>query len=495
MAISSLPSPYGIGTFGKAAYDFADFLQKSGQSYWQMLPLGPTSFGDSPYQSFSTYAGNPYYIDLDMLIADGLLTEDEVRNTDWGSDPETVSYEKIYNGRFRVLALAKERGWERDREEVDAFCEENARWLKDYTLYMACKRKYGMRPWSEWPEELRTRKPDALALAAEKLREDMELFTYIQYLFFKQWEALKAYIHGKGIRIIGDLPIYVAMDSSDAWSEQEFFEMDENGVPDVVGGVPPDYFTADGQLWGNPIYRWDKMKEDGYGWWIRRIGAAGKLYDVIRIDHFRGIDEYWVVPYGAKTAKDGEWRKGPGMELVSVLSGWFPDLEFIAEDLGFLTPTVRKLVSDSGWPGMKVLQFAFDSREPSNYLPHNYTQNCICYTGTHDNTTTESWFDEADPEDAAMSVRYLGLNREEGYTFGFIRGGMSSVANLFVAQMQDYLCQGIRYRMNTPGTLGGRNWCYRLRGELLTDELAERIRGMTSMYGRLPEKKKPAGAD
>ena len=488
MAISSLPSPYGIGTFGKAAYDFADFLRKSGQSYWQMLPLGPTSFGDSPYQSFSTFAGNPYYIDLDMLIEDGLLEKEEVSAVDWGLDPETVSYEKIYNSRFKILSLAKMRGWERDQQEIDSFREKNAGWLQNYALFMACKRQFGMSPWSEWPEDIRVRRMDALDRYTQELKEDIELFIYIQYLFFKQWDLLKAYIHGNGIKIIGDLPIYVAMDSSDAWSEQFFFEMDENGIPDVVGGVPPDYFTEDGQLWGNPIYRWDRMKQDGFGWWIRRVGAAAKLYDVIRIDHFRGIDEYWAVPYGEKTAKIGEWRKGPGLQFVKVLAGWYPNLEFIAEDLGILTPSVKKLLADSGWPGMKVLQFAFDPSEPSSYLPHKYSKNCVCYTGTHDNTTTESWFSEAGKDEIALSIRYLGLNKEEGYTYGFLRGGMGSVADLFVAPIQDFLCQGGKYRMNTPGSMGGTNWCYRIKSGLLTDELANRIFNMTEMYGRLPSK-------
>ena len=482
-AISSLPSPYGIGTLGKQAYEFADFLEKAGQKYWQMLPLGPTSYGDSPYQSFSTYAGNPYYIDLDVLIEDGLLSKDEVLACDWGTDPNRVDYAKIYEHRFPILEKAKRRGWERDREAVRRFEEENSSWLPDYTLFMACKRYFGMKAWTEWPDEnIRMRKPETIEWYRQELREDIELFTYIQYLFFQQWDKLRKYLKEKGIGVIGDVPIYVAMDSADTWSEKQFFEMDEQGIPDSVSGVPPDYFTADGQLWGNPLYRWDKMEADGFGWWIRRIGGASRLFDVIRIDHFRGFDEYWAVPYGEKTARNGEWRKGPGMKIVSALNGWFKETEFIAEDLGYLTETVKALLKESQWPGMKVLEFAFDSREPSDYLPHKYSENCICYTGTHDNTTLKAWFHEAAPDDIREAVKYLGLNKEEGLENGMIRGGMSSVAMLFVAQIQDYLLNG-GARMNTPGKAEG-NWQYRIAEGTLTEALSGRIREITKRYGR-----------
>ncbi|MBQ2783312.1 MAG: 4-alpha-glucanotransferase, partial [Oscillospiraceae bacterium] len=328
LSVSSLPSPYGIGTLGKAAYEFADFLAAAGQKYWQLLPLGPTSYGDSPYQSFSTFAGNPYFIDLDMLIEDELLTEEEVTMRDWGSNARAVDYGKIYENRFEVLAIAKARGWERDREDVAAFMEENKRWLGDYALYMACKRHYGMRPWTEWPDDIRLRDTEALAEAREKYNEDVELFIYIQFLFFRQWNALRTYLHDKGIFVIGDLPIYVPLDSADVWAEPEWFQMDDQCVPTAVSGVPPDYFAVDGQLWGTPLYNWDAMGEDGYGWWIRRIDGAGKLYDVIRIDHFRGLDEYWAVPYGETTARNGQWLPGPGMRLVGALNGWFKDLRF-----------------------------------------------------------------------------------------------------------------------------------------------------------------------
>ncbi len=491
MPISSLPSRHGIGTMGKAAYDFADFLHKSGQRYWQILPLGPTGYGDSPYQSFSTFAGSPYYIDLDMLIQDGLLREDEVCGISWGEDPRHVDYGQIYQSRFQVLKEAKKRGWARDRTKIDAFAAENSRWLPDYALFMALKRHFDMKPWTEWEDDIRRRKPEAVAKYGEMLREDTELFIYIQYLFFEQWTKLKAYINGLGIGIIGDIPIYVALDSADAWAEPEFFQLDEEKLPVEVAGVPPDAFSEDGQLWGNPLYDWEKMKTDGFGWWIRRIDGAGKLYDVIRIDHFRGLASYWAVPYGEKTAINGRWRRGPGADLINVLKGWFCSLEFIAEDLGCATPDVAALLKGSGFPGMKVLEFAFDPSELSAYLPHAYGENCACYTGTHDNSPLTLWREEASPAEIAFCERYLGLNEAEGFNWGVIRGGMGSVARLFVAQMQDYLELGAGCRTNTPSTLGG-NWQWRLYPDELTDGLAERIYETTRIYGRLDRPKEQA---
>jgi len=484
MPISALPSPYGIGTLGQAAYDFVDFLQAARQSWWQLLPVGPTSFGDSPYQSFSAYAGNPYFVDLELLCRDGLLSKEDLDAVDWGGDPAKVDYKKIYENRFQLLQKATDRGWERDAEKVAAFRAENAEWLPDYALFMALKRHFGMKSWTEWEDEnIRLRRPGAVERYQKELAEDVRLFTYIQYLFFQQWNALRTYAYEKGIGIIGDLPIYVAMDSADVWAEPRSFQLDDRNVPAEVAGVPPDYFSEDGQLWGNPLYDWDAMKADGYGWWIRRIGGAAKLYDVLRIDHFRGLESYWAVPYGEKSAKTGRWVKGPGMDLIGVLKGWFPQIQFIAEDLGFLTPEVRQLLKDSGFPGMKILEFAFDSREPSNYLPHTYTPNCVCYAGTHDNAPIMAWRNEAAPEDIAMAVRYLGLNQEEGFHWGILRGGMSSVADLFIAQMQDYLGLGAESRMNTPGILGG-NWQWRLKKGQITPELTKKIAETAQLYGR-----------
>ena len=488
LPISALPSPYGIGTMGKAAYDFIDFLVKAEQKWWQLLPVGPTGYGDSPYQSFSTFAGNPYFIDLEILCKEGLLEQREIDAVDWGSDPVRVDYGKIYEGRFTLLEKAKQRGWKRDAEEIKKFVEENKGWLPEYALYMALKRHFNMKAWTEWEDEdIRLRKEAALEKYRRELEGDIQFFLYIQYLFFLQWNALRAYAKERGIGMIGDLPIYVAMDSADVWAEPRFFQLDEKNMPHEVSGVPPDAFSADGQLWGNPLYDWNAMKADGYGWWIRRIDGAAKLYDVLRIDHFRGLESYWAVPYGNTDAKNGHWVKGPGMELVSVLKNWFPNVSFIAEDLGYLTPEVRQLLQDSGFPGMKVLEFAFDSREPSDYLPHTYTSHCVCYAGTHDNEPILTWKDAASHEDIAMAVKYLGLHEEEGFHWGILRGGMSSVAELFVAQMQDFLGLGAEARMNTPGTLGG-NWQWRLAEGQITEELTAKIAEMTRLYGRSSKK-------
>jgi len=482
--ISSLPSPYGIGTLGRAAYAFADFLHAAGQKYWQLLPLGPTSYGDSPYQSFSTFAGNPYFIDLDMLVEDGLLERSELEGIDWGGEARYVDYAKIYQGRFAVLTKACCRGYQRDKAAVERFAAENS-WLPDYALYMAVKRHFDMRSWLEWPDEaIRLRRPDAVERYRKELQDDVCFFTYLQYLFYQQWNALREYIHSLGIRIIGDLPIYVALDSADVWAEPQYFQLGRDNVPVEVSGVPPDYFSEDGQLWGNPLYDYDRMRADGFGWWIRRVEGASRLFDTIRIDHFRGLESYWAVPYGESTARNGRWRKGPGMALVGVLTSWFHGLDFIAEDLGYMTPEVQKLLKESGLPGMKVLEFAFDPREPSNYLPHTYTRNCVCYVGTHDNETAEQWHAQVGRDNVALARKYLGLNEEEGFCWGLIRGGMSSVADTFVVQMQDCLGLGAEGRMNEPGTLGG-NWRWRLLPGEASPVLAKKLRMYTKMYGRL----------
>lgn len=484
LPIFSLPSKYGVGTLGQAAYDFIDFLAEADQAWWQILPVGPTSYGDSPYQCYSTFAGNPYFVDLDLLVEDGLLKKSELKGVDFGSDPAQVDYGKLFENRFPLLRKAYARGRVTMAEEFAAFRRENQRWLDDYALFMAAKDHFGGKPWTEWPDDdLRMHRPDAVRRWSETLAEDVEFYSFVQLLFFRQWDALRAYAHDHGVGIIGDIPIYVAMDSADTWSSPESFQLDDQNVPTAVSGVPPDYFSEDGQLWGTPLYRWDAMRADGYGWWIRRVEGAAKLYDALRIDHFRGFEAYWSVPYGDKTAKNGKWVKGPGMDLVGRLTGWFHDVQFIAEDLGFITPELQALLTESGLPGMKVLEFAFDSREPSNYLPHTYGPNCICYTGTHDNTTLAAWRDEADPDDVAFADEYLGLNDAEGRNIGMIRGGMSSVAVLFVAQLQDWLNTGAESRINTPGKLGG-NWLWRLQPKDLPDDLAKKIARMTRNYGR-----------
>jgi len=483
LPIFSLPSAYGIGTLGKAAYDFIDFLEKAKQSWWQILPVGPTSYGDSPYQSYSTFAGNPYFIDLDMLCEDGLLKKNELEGAFFGDDPNYIDYSALFNARFKLLQLAFSRGSERDRAALEEF-ERSKPWLQGYALFMACKNHFGSKAFYEWDDkELSLHKPEAVKKYSELLSEDVLFYKYLQLLFFRQWDALSAYAHSKGIGIIGDLPIYVAPDSADVWAEPDCFLLDEQNRPTSVAGVPPDYFSRLGQLWGNPLYNWEKMKADGYGWWIRRVDGASKLYDVLRIDHFRGLESFWAIPSGEKTAVNGKWIKGPGIEFVKMLTSWFYGTEFIAEDLGILTPEVRKLLADSGLPGMKMLEFAFEPSELSSYLPHTYTENCVCYTGTHDNTTLSAWLSEADPLELDFAKTYLGLSACEGYENGVIRGGMSSAAALFIAQLQDYLKLGSEARINTPGTLGG-NWQWRLSPDMLSDALAESIAYTTTIYGR-----------
>ncbi len=484
MPIFSLPSPYGIGTLGKEAYAFIDFLKSAGQTWWQLLPLGPTSYGDSPYQSPSSFAGNPYFIDPDMLAEDGLLTEAELKEYSFGKDPQRVDYCLLYKNRYRMLKAAATRGMGKYGKEIAEFRKDQAEWLEDYALFMAAKKHFDMVCWLEWPDEkLIKREPETLAFYREKLKEEIDFQVFMQFMFFRQWAALKDYAKAAGIKLFGDIPLYVALDSADVWAAPHFFKLDERNYPVQVSGVPPDYFTADGQLWGNPLYDYDAMERDGFGWWIRRIAGAGRLYDAIRIDHFRGLASYWSVPYGETTAKNGHWEKGPGMKLIRVLKGWFPELQFIAEDLGYPAPDVAQLLTDSGFPGMKVLEFAFDSRDESSYLPHTYTRNCICYTGTHDNDTLLGWKTHALKEDLQKAKAYLGLNNAEGFAWGIIRGGMSSVADLFIAQMQDYLGLGTKARVNIPGKAAG-NWQWRMLPGAYDDELAEKIRTMTELFGR-----------
>ena len=481
MHISSLPSPYGIGTLGKAAYEFADFLYAAGQHYWQLLPIGPTSYGDSPYQSFSTCAGNPYFIDLDLLIEDGLLTQEEVNVIDWASHSERVDYGFQFSVRFDLLYRAYRRGCDRDADAVRQFRQENP-WVENYALYMALKRSNGMRSWEFWPEEIRLRRAGAVETYAIHVAEDIHFFIYLQFLFFRQWNALRDYVHGLGIEIIGDLPIYVPYDSCDVWANPELFQL-EQGIPTGVAGCPPDYFAKDGQLWGNPLYNWDRMRQDGYAWWMERIRAASRLFDVIRLDHFRGLESYWSVPYGDPTARNGRWVKGPDHDFINRLHEVFPNLRLIAEDLGFLTEEVIRLQHDSGYPGMKVLEFAFDPREPSNYLPHRYPTHCICYSGTHDNETLAQWVDGASDEVRSYAAEYLGT-APDALCEGILRAGMASVADTFIAQMQDYLGLGASARMNVPGTVSTDNWSWRMDKDALTPALAAKLKRLTQLYER-----------
>ena len=484
LAISSLPSRYGIGCFSKEAYEFVDFLEQAGQKLWQILPIGPTGYGDSPYQSFSSFAGNPYFIDLETLIAEGYLTEADCDACDFGSNEEYVDYEKIYKARFKVLKKAFQNRNDQGSQEYKDFVEANAYWLDDYALYMAVKNSFDGKSWITWDEDIRLRKQEAVKAYTEKYGEEIDFYKFQQFLFAKQWTALKAYANRKKIKIVGDIPIYVAFDSADTWSHPELFQLDENCTPIGVAGCPPDAFSATGQLWGNPLYRWDYHKQTGYRWWIQRIAYCYQLYDIVRIDHFRGFDEYYFIPYGDPTAEFGHWEQGPGYDIFRALKAELGNIKVIAEDLGFLTPSVIKLVKKTRYPGMKILQFAFDSREESDYLPHNYPANCVVYTGTHDNDTTLGWYRSLNRRDKAFAKRYLNIKSDKDVQWVFIRSALSSVADTAVIPMQDYLGLGAEARMNVPSTLGT-NWKWRMKKGVCTEELAKQIRDVVKLYGRL----------
>ena len=423
LPVTSLPSRFGIGTFSKEAYAFVDFLKEAGQKLWQILPLGPTGYGDSPYQAFSTFAGNPYLIDLEELIENGWLTEEECENTDWGG----------------------------------------ASFL-------------------EWDAPLKLREPEAIRRCRHELSDEICFWQFLQYLFAKQWQALKAYANGKGISIIGDIPIYVALDSADTWSHPELFQLSEGCVPKAVAGVPPDAFSATGQLWGNPLYDWEYHRKTGYDWWILRIGYSYRLYDIVRVDHFRGFEAYFSIPYGDETAVNGHWEKGPDFELFAAMKMKLGKKEMIAEDLGVITPPVRKMIKKCGYPGMKVLQFAFDSYD-SEYLPHNYDKNCIVYTGTHDNQTTRGWYEENNRKVQKYIREYLRVKSGKDVVEAMIATAMSSTAGTAVIPMQDWLGLGREARMNFPSTLGD-NWKWRLTDGQLTDALAAHMKDVTKTYCR-----------
>ncbi len=485
MPIFSLPSRFGIGTLGREAYRFVDFLKNAGQSYWQILPIGPTSYGDSPYQSFSTYAGNPYFIDIDILIEEGLLNEEEAKSYFFGDNPASIDYGALYENRKKLLHTAFSRF--EPTSEYHIFYTENAYWLDEYTLFMALKNANGDRPWYEWEKPLRLRDEAAIAAAREQYKQEIAFYRFLQFMFSKQWTALKAYANKNGIEIIGDIPIYVARDSADVWAECEQFMLDEDGEPTEVSGCPPDAFSEEGQLWGNPLYNWSAMEKEGFSWWCRRIGYAFKIYDVVRIDHFRGLESFYAIPYGEETAKNGCWRKGPGMALFDAFREQFgEELPIIAEDLGYLTPEVRRLLKNSGFPGMKVMQFAFDSREESDYLPHNYESNCVVYTGTHDNDTINGWMHTAPSEDVKMAYRYLGVGENESLAWPMMRSAMMSVADTCILMMPDLIGLGSEGRINTPSTLG-ENWRFRINGDCINDWLAGILRENTALYGRLPK--------
>ena len=484
---TSLPGKYGIGTLGKEAYAFIDFLKKSRQKLWQIFPLGPTGYGDSPYQSFSSFAGNPYLIDFDLLIEAHLLSEEDLRDVFFGDNEEYIDYGAIYNQKYPLLRRAYENFKSSDnhemRENLEHFKRENASWLNDYSLYISLKNHFNGLPWNEWAHDIKNREHGAMEHYRNELADDIEYHNFIQFLFFKQWGDVKRYANENGIKIIGDIPIFVAADSSDAWANPEIFLFDEERKPVKVAGVPPDYFSATGQLWGNPLYNWQKLKETNYSWWVERVRANLSTCDIIRIDHFRGFEAYWAVPYGDDTAINGQWEPGPGIDLFNAIKSQLGELPIIAEDLGLMTQGVIDLREATGFPGMKILGFAFDSGEENDYLPHTYTKNCVVYTGTHDNDTLIGWFQKAKEEDRQFARDYLNSRSDDKIHWDAIRGAWSSVANMAISPVQDFLGLGSEARINTPGVAAG-NWQWRLRHGVLTDELADRIAKLTKVYSR-----------
>ena len=490
LAVSSLPSPYGIGSFGQASRKWLDFLKAAGQKYWQILPLGPTGWGDSPYQSFSAFALSLYYIDLDALIEQGLLAREEAQAVHWGDSAEYVDYNALYCQRERLLRLACKRFKSSantalsDSGSFDSFCAENTFWLDDYSLFMALKKKNNGRPWSQWDEELRRRDGQALRQATTLLADDIYYYSFTQYLAYTQWQEIRACARELDIAIIGDMPIYVAADSADVWANSELFLLDENLKPLHVAGCPPDPFSATGQLWGNPLYRWDRVAETGFAWWITRLRSGFGLYDIMRIDHFRGFESYFSIDAAASDAIGGQWVKGPGLAFVDAVNRDLDGAAIIAEDLGHLTAEVKALLEASGYPGMKVLQFAFDSREAGDYIPYTYGRNCVVYTGTHDNPTTLGWFKSAPLKDIDFALDFLGVGNIEEGARAFIRCALSCVANTAVIPMQDYLGLDDRARMNTPSTLGENNWRWRMLPDAASPALAEEINKLTVLYGR-----------
>ena len=484
---TSLPGKYGIGTLGKEAYAFIDFLKKSRQKLWQIFPLGPTGYGDSPYQSFSSFAGNPYLIDFDLLIEAHLLSEEDLRDVFFGDNEEYIDYGAIYNQKYPLLRKAYENFKSSDnhemKENLEHFKRENASWLNDYSLYISLKNHFNGLPWNEWAHDIKNREHGAMEHYKNELADDVEYHNFIQFLFFKQWGDVKRYANENGIKIIGDIPIFVAADSSDAWANPEIFLFDEERKPVKVAGVPPDYFSATGQLWGNPLYNWQKLKETNYSWWVERVRANLSTCDIIRIDHFRGFEAYWAVPYGDDTAINGQWEPGPGIDLFNAIKSQLGELPIIAEDLGLMTQGVIDLREATGFPGMKILGFAFDSGEENDYLPHTYTKNCVVYTGTHDNDTLIGWFQKAKEEDRQFARDYLNSRSDDEIHWDAIRGAWSSVASMAISPVQDFLGLGSEARINTPGVAAG-NWQWRLRHGVLTDELAERIAKLTRVYSR-----------
>ena len=482
LPVASLPSNYGIGTFGKSAYDFIDFLYKSDQKYWQVLPLGPTGYGDSPYQSFSAYAGNPYFIDLDLLIDDNLLTSDNLNGIDWGKCPNEVDYSKIYNNRYKILKIAFKK-FNIDDLSYKEFCKENKFWLDDYSEYMAIKDFFGGIEWLAWPEDIQNRDKEALKKINIELEEDIKFWKFLQYKFIEQLYNLKNYANKKNITIIGDIPIYVALDSADVWANKKEFQINDNNKPSMVAGVPPDLFSSTGQLWGNPLYDWDYMKNDNFNWWRKRIRYSTLLYDILRIDHFVGIIHYYCVDYTEETALNGIWKQGPGYDLINAINDEISDSKIIAEDLGIITHEVKKLLELSGYPGMRILQFGFDSNNQNENLAKQCPENSVVYGGTHDNETLSGFFQNLSINERAKARKMLNIKQNKYLVWKVIEAGFKSKANTVIFQMQDYLQLDNSSRMNFPSTIGG-NWSWRLRTNQIDDELVKKIKKLSNITKR-----------
>lgn len=482
MHISSVPGNTGIGTLGKNSYRFVDFLKETKQTYWQILPVGPTSYGDSPYQSFSTFAGNPYFIDLEILAEEGWLSKEDYESVNWGH-PNYIDYGLIYVERHKIFQKLQDNFEKKPCPEFNAFCEENKFWLEDYALFMAVKDAHNGISFDQWEDGIKCRKPESMAEWKEKCARRCAYYKILQFFFYRQWNALKKYANDNGIRIIGDIPIYVAADSADVWSDPSQFSIDQDMKPVEVAGCPPDAFSADGQLWGNPVYNWENMKKTDYQWWKNRIRSCLSLYDVVRIDHFRGFESFYAIPYGRSDAKIGEWKKGPGIDLFNSLKKEFGKMNVIAEDLGFLTEEVKQLLRDSTFPGMKILQFAFDSREASDYIPYKYTANSVVYTGTHDNDTVYGWTSSAPAESVENAKRYLRVDTNEEVVSEMMVQGMASVSNTCILTVQDLLCLGSEARINTPSTVGN-NWKWRLGSLEELSKTKEFLTKYTELYGR-----------
>ena len=487
MHISSLPGKYGIGSFGQSAYDFVDFLVRTKQRYWQILPLGTTSYGDSPYQSFSAFAGNTYFIDFDILIEEGLLNEADVKGADFGDDPRKVDYAKIFDARRPIMEKAVARFLKaEDLSDYESFVEENAAWLEVFAEYMAIKEHFDNLAWTEWPDEaIRRREAASLASYREKLADKLTYHRVTQYLFFKQWLRLKAYANEHHIEIVGDMPIYVAADSADVWAQPHFFKTDAVGKPTCVAGCPPDEFSETGQLWGNPIYDWEAMDKDGYAWWIERLRESFKIYDIVRIDHFRGFESYWEVPAGSETSASGKWVKGPDYKLFAAVKEALGDLNIIAEDLGFMTDEVIELRERTGFPGMKILQFAFNPDDESIDSPHLAPNNSVMYTGTHDNNTVLGWYkDEIDDATRQYMAQYTNRKEYETVPHAMLRTIFASVSFMAIATMQDLLELDGAARMNYPSTIGG-NWTWRMTAEELNPIVEGELYSLTKTYRRM----------